>query len=74
MSCVASSIDIQKGTCVPVFLKKLKKHYVINCIDPLDPKQHSDELMNIVTGQVVTQSTVNVNTAVLQGKTLVKSV
>ena len=39
------------------------------CIDPLDPDQHSDGLVNIVTGQVVSHPSVNVEKAVQLGKT-----
>ena len=43
------------------------------CIYPLDPEQHSDRLMNIVTGQVVNHSSVNVEKAQLLGKTQMES-
>ena len=43
------------------------------CIDPLDPEQHPDGVMNIVTGQVVNHSSVNVDKAQLLGKTQVES-
>ena len=43
------------------------------CIDPLDPEQHPDGLMNIVTGQVVNHSSVNVDKAQLLGKTQIES-
>ena len=35
------------------------------CKEPFDPKHHSDELVNIITGKVVDQ----VNKAVILGKT-----
>ena len=43
------------------------------CIDPLDPEQHPDGLMNIVTGQVVSHSSVNVDKAQLLGNTQMES-
>ena len=43
------------------------------CIDLLDPEQHSDGLMNIVTGQVVNHSSVNVDKVQLLVKTQMES-
>ena len=43
------------------------------CIDPLDPEQHPDGLMHIVTGQVVNQSSVKVDKAQLLGKIQMES-
>ena len=37
-------------------------------IDPLDPEQHQEGLMNVVTGKVVCHSSVNVNNAIMVGK------
>ncbi len=42
-------------------------------IDPLDPYQHPDGLVNIVTGKVVVYPSVNVNNAIALGKTAIKS-
>ena len=43
------------------------------CIDPLDPERHPDGLMNIVSGQVVNHSSVNVDMVQLLGKTQMES-
>ena len=43
------------------------------CIDPLDPEQHPDGLMKIVTGQIMNHSSVNVDKAQLLGKTQMES-
>ena len=37
-------------------------------IDPLDPEQHQEGLINVVTGKVVCHSSVNVNNAIMVGK------
>ena len=37
-------------------------------IDPLDPEQHQEGLVNVVTGKVVCNSSVNVNNAIKVGK------
>ena len=37
-------------------------------IDPLDPEQHQEGLVNVVTGKVVCHSSVNVNNAIMVGK------
>ena len=36
-------------------------------IDPLDPEQHKDGLLNAVTGKVVNHPSVNVNNAIMLG-------
>ena len=38
------------------------------CIDPLNENQHTDKLVNIVTGQVISSPSVNADNAVLLGK------
>ena len=37
-------------------------------IDPLDPEQHQEGLVNVVTGKVVCHSSVNVNNTIMVGK------
>ena len=37
-------------------------------IDPLDPEQHQEDLVNVVTGKVVCHSSVNVNNTIMMGK------
>ena len=37
-------------------------------IDPLDPEQHQEGLVNVVMGKVVCHSSVNVNNAIMVGK------
>ena len=37
-------------------------------IDPLDPEQHQDGLVNVVTGKVVVHPSVNVNNAAILGE------
>ena len=37
-------------------------------IDPLDPQQHQEGLINVVTGKAVYHSSVNVNNAIMLGK------
>lgn len=43
------------------------------CLDPLDPGQHPEHLVNIVSGKVVGHPSVNVNNAVAIGKTQMES-
>ncbi|PIK51925.1 hypothetical protein BSL78_11180 [Apostichopus japonicus] len=42
-------------------------------IDPLDPEQHQDGLVNVVTGKVVVHPSVNVNNAVTLGENQMKT-
>ena len=37
-------------------------------IDPLDPEQHQEGFVNVVTGKVVCHSSMNVNNAIMVGK------
>ena len=48
--------------------RKVLRDKVELSIDPLDPAQHEDGLVNVVTGKVVTHPSVNVNDAVTLGE------
>jgi len=47
-------------------VKRKIREKLTHCVDPLDPSQHPDALINVVTGSVSTE--VNVDNAATMGK------